>query len=106
MRHIQDFKKEIGDTPRIVYARIAKFACESGDAFTERQLVSLYMAKQHKTLQNMAHPHMLLMCGGGATLGHTFQNVGTKDMQRNIVLDSHILKANMFFRKQNKVKEK
>jgi hypothetical protein len=36
MRHIQDFKKEVGDTPRIMYARLARFARESGDAFTER----------------------------------------------------------------------
>ena len=45
MRHIQDFKKEAGDTPRIMYARLARFARESGDAFTERQLVELYMGK-------------------------------------------------------------
>jgi hypothetical protein len=36
MRHIQDFKKEVEDTPRIIYVRLARFARESGDAFTER----------------------------------------------------------------------
>ena len=72
MRHIHDFKKEIGDTPRIIYVRLARFARKNGDAFTKRQMVSLYMAKQDKKLQDMAHPHMLLMCGGQATLAQTY----------------------------------
>ena len=33
--HIQDFKKEIGDTPCIMYAQLVLFAKESGDAFTK-----------------------------------------------------------------------
>ena len=72
MRHIQDFKKEVGDTPRIMYARLARFARESGDAFTERQLVELYMGKQEKKIRDMAHPHMLLLYGGRATLAQAF----------------------------------
>ena len=48
MRHIQDFQREKGDTPRIMYAQLVRFAKETGDAFTERQLVALYMAKQDK----------------------------------------------------------
>ena len=79
MRHIQDFKKEVGDTPRIMYARLARFARESGDAFTERQLVSLYMSKQDKKLQDMAHPHMLLLYGGRATLAQAFAVVEQLD---------------------------
>ena len=72
MRHIQDFKKEVGDTPRIMYARLARFARESGDAFTERQLVELYMGKQDKKIREMTHPHLLLMYGGRATLAQAF----------------------------------
>ena len=49
------------DTPRIMYARLARFARESGDAFTERQLVELYMGKQDKKIRDLAHPHMLLL---------------------------------------------
>ena len=37
-----------GDTPCIMYARLAQFAKETGDAFIEPQLVALYMAKQDK----------------------------------------------------------
>ena len=72
MRHIQDFKKEVGDTPRIMYARLARFARESGDAFTKRQLVELYMGKQDKKIRDMAHPQMLLLFGGRATLAQAF----------------------------------
>ena len=79
MRHIQDFKKEIGDTPRIMYARLSKFARESGDAFTERQLVELYMGKQDKKIRDMAHPHMLLLYGGRATLAQAFAIVEQLD---------------------------
>ena len=79
MRHVQDFKKEVGDTPRIMYARLARFAKESGDAFTERQLVALYMGKQDKKLQDMAHPYMLLQYGGRATLAQAFAIVEQLD---------------------------
>ena len=72
MRHTQDFKKEVEDTPRIMYVRLAKFARESNDAFRERQLVSLYMTKQDIKLQDMTHPHMLLMYNGRVTLPQTF----------------------------------
>ena len=72
MRHIQDFKKEVGDTPRIMYARLSKFSRESGDAFTERQLVELYMGKQDKKIRDMAHPQLLLLYGGRATLAQAF----------------------------------
>ena len=75
MRHIQDFPREKGDTSRIMYARLARFAKEIGDAFTERQLVALYMAKQDKHIQQMAHPQLLLAYGGRATLAQTFSLV-------------------------------
>ena len=68
MRHIQDFKNDVGDTPRIMYVGLARFARESDDVFTERQLVFLYMTKQNKKLQDMAYPYMLLMYGDRATL--------------------------------------
>ena len=58
IRH-RDFQREKGDTPRIMYARLARlarFAKETSDAFIERQLVALYMAKQDKHIQQMAHP--------------------------------------------------
>ena len=55
-RDRMDFQREKGNTPRIMYARLARFAKEIGDAFTERQLVALYMARQDKHLQQMAHP--------------------------------------------------
>ena len=48
IRHIQDFQREKGDTARIMYARLARFAKKTGNAFTECQLVALYMAKQDK----------------------------------------------------------
>ncbi len=79
LRHIQDFKKEAGDTPRIMYARLSRFARESGDAFTERQLVELYMGKQDKKIRDMAHPHMLLLYGGRATLAQAFAVVEQLD---------------------------
>ena len=79
MRHIQEFKKEVGDTPRIMYARLARFARESGDAFTERNLVSLYMAKQEKRIQQMAHPQLLFLYGGRATLAQAFAIVEQLD---------------------------
>lgn len=47
MDHIQDFKKEIGATPRIMYACFAKFAHQSDDAFTKWPIVSLYTTKQN-----------------------------------------------------------
>ena len=62
-----------------MYARLARFARESGDAITERQLVSLYMSKQDKKLQDMAHPHMLLLYGGRATLAQAFAVVEQLD---------------------------
>ena len=62
-----------------MYARLARFACESGDAFTERQLVSLYMSKQDKKLQDMAHLHMLLLYGRRATLAQAFAVVEQLD---------------------------
>ena len=68
MRHIQDFKKKVGDIPRIMYTRLVRFACKSIDVFIEWQLVSLYMAKQVKKLQDMTHLHILLMYGCRATL--------------------------------------
>jgi len=79
MCHIQNFKKETGDTPHIMYARLSKFARESGDAFTERQLVELYMGKQDKKIRDMAHPHMLLAYGGRATLAQAFAIVEQLD---------------------------
>ena len=79
MRHIQDFQREKGDTPRIMYARLARFARETGDAFTERQLVALYMAKQDKHIQQMAHPQLLLTYGGRATLAQAFSLVERLD---------------------------
>ena len=51
MRHIQDFQREKGDTPRIMYARLTRFAKETGDAFIECQLVALYMAKEDKHIR-------------------------------------------------------
>ena len=47
MDHIQDFKKEIGATPRIMHACFAKFAHQSDDAFTKWPIVSLYTTKQN-----------------------------------------------------------
>ena len=79
MRHIQDFQREKGDTPRIMYARLARFAKETGDAFTERQLVALDMAKQDKHIQQMAHPQLLLAYGGRATLAQAFSLVERLD---------------------------
>ena len=79
MRHIQDFQREKGDTPRIIYARFARFAKETGDAFTEHQLVALYMAKQDKHIQQMAHPQLLLTYGGRATLAQAFNLVEQLD---------------------------
>ena len=55
-----------------MYSRLARFAKETGDAFTERQLVALYMARQDKHLQQMAHPQLLLDYGGRATLAEAF----------------------------------
>ena len=75
MGHIQDFNKEVGDTTRIIYAQLASFACESGDALTEGELVKLYIGKQSKDICNMAHPHMLLFYGGQTTLAHAFEIV-------------------------------
>ena len=79
MCHIQDFQREKGDTPRIMYARLARFAKETGDVFTERQLVALYMARQDKHLQQMAHPQLLLDYGGRATLAEAFSLVEQLD---------------------------
>lgn len=50
MCHIQDFKKETGYTPRIIYARLSKFTHENKDAFTDCQLVELYIGKQDKKI--------------------------------------------------------
>ena len=72
MRHIQDFKKEVGDTAHIMYARLSKFSRDSGDVFRERQLVELYMGKQDKRITDMAHLHLLLLYGGRATLAQAF----------------------------------
>lgn len=55
-----------------MYAHLARFAHESGDAFTKRQLVELYMEKQDKKIQVMAHPHMFLLYRGWATLAQPF----------------------------------
>ena len=79
MRHIQDFKNEVEDTHRIMYACLARFARESGDVFIERQLVYLYMAKQNKKLHDIAHLHILLMYEGRTTLAQTFAMVEQLD---------------------------
>ena len=62
-----------------MYARLARFAKETGDAFIERQLVALYMAKQDKHIQQMAHPQLLLTYGGRATLAQAFSLVERLD---------------------------
>ena len=79
MHHIQDFQREKGDTLRIMYVRLARFAKETGDAFTERQLVALYMAKQDKHIQQMAHPQLLLAYGGRAILAQAFSLIERLD---------------------------
>jgi hypothetical protein len=79
MCHIQDFKKEFGDAPHIMYVRLAQFVRESGEAFTEQQLVALYMEKQDKKLQDMAHLYMLLQFGGRAILAQAFAIVEQLD---------------------------
>ena len=81
MRHIQDFQREKGDTPRIMYARLARFAKEPGDAFTERQLVALYMAKQDKHIQKIAHPQLLLTYEIRVTLAQAFSLVERLDQR-------------------------
>ena len=35
MRHIQDFQREKGDTPCIMYAELAQFAKKTSDVFIE-----------------------------------------------------------------------
>lgn len=45
MCRIRDFKKEVGDIPKIMCARLARFARKSGHAFIEHQLMSLHVAK-------------------------------------------------------------
>ena len=62
-----------------MYARMARFAKETCDTFTERQLVALYMAKQDKHIQQMAHPQLLLAYGGRATLAQAFNLVERLD---------------------------
>ena len=62
-----------------MYARLVRFAKEIGDAFTERQLVALYMAKQDKHIQQMAQPQLLLAYGGKATLAQAFNLVERLD---------------------------
>ena len=49
MNLIRDFQWEKGDTPNIMYARLARFARETGDAFIERQLVALYCLSRTNT---------------------------------------------------------
>ena len=79
MHQIQDFQREKGNTPRTMLTRLPWFAKETGDAFTERQLVALYMAKQDKHIQQMAHPQLLLAYGGRATLAQAFSLVERLD---------------------------
>ena len=79
MQSIQEYKQEKGDTPRIMYARLARFARESGDAFTERQLVALYLSKQEGHIFKMVHPQLLLQYGGRATLAQAFALVEQLD---------------------------
>ena len=62
-----------------MYARLARFAKETGDAFPERPLVALYMAKQDKHIQQMAHPQLLLAYGGRPTLAQAFSLVERMD---------------------------
>ena len=62
-----------------MYARLAQFARETGDAFTERQLVALYMSKQDKHIQQMGHPQMLFTYGGQAALAQAFAIVEQLD---------------------------
>ena len=81
MCHIQDFQREKGDTPRIMYVRLARFAKETDDAFTKRQLVVLYMARQDKYIQQMAHPQLLLAYGGRSTLAEAFSLVKQLDQE-------------------------
>jgi hypothetical protein len=64
-----------------MYARLPKFACESGDAFIEGQLVELYMEKQDKKIRDMAHTHMLLLYGGRVTLAQAFPMVEQLDQE-------------------------
>lgn len=80
--HIQDFKKEMGDTPHIMYPKLFKFTGESGDAFIEHQLVELYIEKQDKKIIDMVHLHMLLLYGRRATLAQTFATVTMHYMQK------------------------
>lgn len=79
MPDIEDFKNEVGDTLRTMYANLARFARESGDAFIERQLLASCMRKEDKKLQEMAHPYMLLQYGGRDTLAQVFAIVEQLD---------------------------
>ena len=45
MCHIQNFTKEVGNIAHIMYSWLAKFVQKSKDAFTKRQLITLYMEK-------------------------------------------------------------
>ena len=42
-----------------MYARMAQYAKENRDAFMKQQLVALYMEKQDKKLQKMAHLYII-----------------------------------------------
>ena len=45
MHCIQDFKEDVGDTPRIMYTHLAKFTHENGNVITKRELMALYITK-------------------------------------------------------------
>jgi len=102
MCHIRDFKKETKDTPHIMYAKLSKFVCESGDAFTKCQLVELYMGKQDKKIHDMAHPHMLLAYGCRATLAQAFAII--EELDRGLCVEEARGLSSIMTSKTNKSK--
>jgi hypothetical protein len=61
MWKIQDFQQEKGTLYHVLW--LAQFVVEIKDAFTKWQLVVLYMSKQEKHIQQMAHLQLLFIHG-------------------------------------------
>ena len=79
MQRIQEFRREKEDTPRTMYTRLARFAAEAGDVFTERQLAHIYLSKLDKRMVEMLDARLLFRYHGNETLAQVFAEVEALD---------------------------
>ena len=59
MHHIRDFRREKDDTPSTMYTRLARLSADTGNVFTNQQLVEIFLANLDKKVQDPMRWHLI-----------------------------------------------